>query len=114
MLRKVSLTGIIAAACLIFTVSAGAVNAPAFSDVSGNSSYYEATQWAAEQKIVSGTSSQRFMPERKITTDEFVAMFMRTYYPGFRFDKNTSRQWTDYYVQCAKAIDLFYGQLPRP
>lgn len=109
-LRKISLAGIIAAVCLSFTVSAGAVNAPAFSDVSANSSYYEATQWAVEQKIVSGTGSQRFVPERKITTDEFIAMFMRTYYPGFQFNNNTSKQWKDYYVHCAEAINLFYDE----
>lgn len=54
-----------------------AVNASSFTDVKSGSWYETAVDWAAEQKIVTGYSSERFGPDDPITRQQLCAILWR-------------------------------------
>lgn len=92
-------------AALLLTVGAGAIN---FADVSPRNPYHDAVQWAYEQGVVSGTSNSTFAPDRKITADEFMAMFIRAYHPEFKYTGIGNNSWSKFYVDCGgKALCLY-------
>lgn len=65
--------------CMTLSMSALAVEAPVFQDVSTDSPWYDSILYAVENGITSGTGNGHFSPDQNITARQWAVMICRAY-----------------------------------
>ena len=67
-----------------------------FTDVKESAYYAAPVKWAADNKIVSGTSATTFSPEAAISRQDMATMLLRyAKYAGIEMPTDTGREFTD-------------------
>ena len=78
-LKIPSMIIVLLALCMTLSMSALAVEAPVFQDVSTDSPWYDSILYAVENGITSGTGNGHFSPDQNITARQWAVMICRAY-----------------------------------
>lgn len=112
--RYDSSTGKVTFSTTHFSTYAVGYNAKTFSDVSSDAWYSKAISFIAARNITSGTSPDKFSPDKQLTRGEFIVLLMRAY--GIEPDANPIDNFSDAgntyytgYLSAAKRLGISSG-----
>lgn len=81
-----------------------------FKDMSMRHWAYDNVLWGQAKNIVKGDNQGRFLPEAKVTEEQFLAMLIRSF--GDTPDVAGSTHWSDKYYSLARSLNYPVSQVP--